>query len=114
MCIKRAGLVWALVLLTTTCFILTCAAPSGNSTSEHPTVSTTPPVTSTDGGDSSKKTTKETSDTPAVSSDPSNYMPSVDDTEEFLYYEVKRCIIFERNLTLSDIKYVLSQKDEED
>ena len=113
--------------------MLTCAAPrgigagrdhfggpkgrngNGNPTEEHPTVSTTPPVTSMDGMDSSKKTTKEAPVTPAVSNDPSNYVSSDDDTEEYLYYEIKKCIIFsERSLTLSDIKYVLAQKDEED
>ena len=107
MCIKRAGLVWALVLLTTTCFILTCAAPSGSTTPEPPTVSTTPPVTPTDGVDSSKKTNEEAPVTPTVSSDPNG-------DDEYLYYKIKKRISLERNLTLSDIRYVLSQNDEED
>ena len=132
MCIKRAGLVWALLLLTPTSFMLTCAAPrgngagrdhfgepkgngNGNPTKEHPTVSTTPPVTSMDGVDSSKKITKEAPVTPIVSNDPNNYMymPSDDDAEECLYYTIKKRIFFERNLNFSDIKYVLSQKDED-
>ena len=125
MCIKRAGLVWALLLLTTTYFILTCAVPSddktgehnpdgsednghGNITEEHPSVSTIPPVASMEGVDSSQKSTKETSDTPAVSNDPN----SDDDTDEYLYYEIKRRIFYEHNLNLSDINYVLSQKDD--
>ena len=106
--------------------MLTCAAPrgiedhfggpkgrngiaNGNPTEEHPTVSTTPPITSTDGVDSSQKTTEEAPVTPAISSDPN----SDHDAEEYLYYEIKKRIFFERNLNFSDIKYVLSQKDKD-
>lgn len=134
MCVKRAGLVWVLVLLTTTCFIFTCAAPTGangkgspanyrgpakddviiTTTAEPPTVSTTPPVTSTDKVDSSDKNNKRVTETAAGSNDPNGHVPSdaEDLTEKYLYYQIKKCI-FEHNLTLSDIQYVLSQKDEE-
>ena len=124
MCVKRAGLVWALLLLATTYFILTCAVPvdetgghntgeskgngSGNITEEHPSVSTIPPVASMDEVNSSEKTTKETSDTPAVSNDPNGG----DNTDEYLYYEIKKRIFYEHSLYLSGINYVLSQKDD--
>ena len=122
MCVKRAGLVWALVLLTATCFILTCAAPTvpkepaedeaittTTNTAEPPTVSTTPPVKSTDEVDSSNSVTTAT---PAVSDNLSEHVPSDDDADGYLYYQIKKCISG-HNLTLGDIQYVLSQKDEE-
>jgi ABC-type amino acid transport substrate-binding protein len=137
MYVKRAGLVWTLVLLITTCFILTYAAPGPGSdgskgknrnptndttitsTTEPPTVLRTPPATSADEVGSSGKANEKKNKTATGSNNSSEDVHSEveEDTtdtvkEEFLYFEITKCIT-EHNLTLDDIQYVLSQKDDE-
>ena len=125
MYIKRADLIaWALVYLTTTCFILTYAAPHKlNHTLDEgskPIMLSTPQTASPDKNGMGKDDKEKAETTPPgdPSERPKDYMsskepPATDEnTEEFLYYQItkriKKC-----NLTLSDIREVLLQKDDD-
>ena len=134
MYIKRADLIaWAFVLLTTTCFILTYAAPhklyltldekehpSRSPEDSEPIMLSTPQMASPDkdGMGKDDKEKAETAPPEDPSEHPKDYMSSKEppatneNTEELLYDQItkriKKC-----NLTLSDIREVLLQKDDD-
>ena len=137
MYIKRADLIaWALVYLTTTCFILTYAAPKDTNQDQkpldekeypsrspegsEPIMLSTPQAASLDKDEMGKDDKEKAETTPPgdPSERPKDYMSSKDppatneNTEELLYYQItkriKKC-----NLTLSDIREVLLQKGDD-